>query len=110
MMEKSVLLLVAIALLASVNGFIAPNTFDKTIPHLSNTLQNKNNALSSAASTSDSSEDQGDTADDIEDLYLVDNANCTSQFLRGLWQLIARGNNMVRGVSDEIVWCYPRMY
>ena len=105
-MTKPALLLVAIVLLASlVNGFTtSKRSFDQpNLLGVSNTLQGKNFGLFATASTSESSQDQGDAADDIEDLYLVDNANCTSQFLRGLWQLIARGNNMVRGVSASIV-------
>jgi hypothetical protein len=38
-----------------------------------------------------------------EDLYLADDASTTSQFLAGLWQLIAKGNTMVRGVSFSSV-------
>lgn len=92
------------ALIVSVKGFTAPKTFDKTTLHHSNTPQYKSYALFSVAPTSESfSQGQEDAVDDIEDLYLVDNANCTSQFLRGLWQLIARGNNMVRGVSRSML-------
>lgn len=33
------------------------------------------------------------------DLFPSDPASTTPQFLSGLWQLIAKGNSMVRGVS-----------
>lgn len=38
------------------------------------------------------------------DIEPVDQANTTAQFLSGLWQLIARGNTMVKGVSGL---CFP---
>jgi hypothetical protein len=41
--------------------------------------------------------DTGD--DDDENVLPSDPASTTPEFLAGLWQLIAQGNNMVRGVS-----------
>lgn len=38
-----------------------------------------------------------------EDLDIIDSAETTPQFLSGLWQLIARGNSMVKGVSESIL-------
>lgn len=35
-----------------------------------------------------------------EEFHPCDSAETTTQFLQGLWQLIARGNTMVRGVSS----------
>jgi hypothetical protein len=48
---------------------------------------------------------QGDSQageDDDGELHPSDPARTTSQFLSGLWHLIARGNNMVRGVSSRL--------
>lgn len=102
-MMTKLTLLMTISWLPSLSAFTSPKTFfDDTSLHLSNSaVERRNHALFSMASTSEFSQDQDDAAEDIEDSFLVDNANCTSKFLRGLWELIARGNNMVRGVSDD---------
>ena len=43
--------------------------------------------------------DEGNDTDDEEEFHTVDPAETTIQFLSGLWQLIAQGNQMTRGVS-----------
>ena len=102
-MMTKLTLLMAISLLPSlVSPFTTPNTFDKTSLHLGNSMESRNYALFSEASASQFSQDQDGVADDM-DSYLVDNANSTSKFLHGLWELIARGNSMVRGVSDTVI-------
>lgn len=40
-----------------------------------------------------------DDDDDDDEFHAVDAAQSTTQFLSGLWQLIAQGNHMTRGVS-----------
>jgi hypothetical protein len=52
---------------------------------------------------SESNDVVNDLQVESEDLYLDDDASTTSQFLSGLWQLIAKGNTMVRGVSFSSV-------
>jgi hypothetical protein len=42
----------------------------------------------------------GDDSDD-EEFHKMDPAETTTQFLSGLWQLIAQGNQMTRGVSTS---------
>ena len=39
---------------------------------------------------------------DDEEWHQVDSASTTPQFLSGLWQLIARGNSMIKGVSTAV--------
>mmetsp|Transcript_25892 Transcript_25892/g.63410 ORF Transcript_25892/g.63410 Transcript_25892/m.63410 type:complete len:544 (-) Transcript_25892:60-1691(-) len=97
-------LLMAISLLPLMSGFTTPKNFDKTSPDLANAMESRNYALFSVAPASESSQDQEGAAEDIEDSHLVDNANSTSKFLRGLWELIARGNNMVRGESETVLF------
>jgi hypothetical protein len=53
--------------------------------------------ISSGALQSEDSDDDSD--DDDDDLIPSNPARTTSEFLASLWQLIARGNQMVRGVS-----------
>lgn len=43
-----------------------------------------------------------DSQSESEDFFLEDDASTTSQFLAGLWQTIAKGNTMVRGVSVDV--------
>lgn len=95
--------LMTIYWLPSLHAFTTPNTFsDETSLHLRySAVASRSYALFSVAYKSQFSQDQDDAEDDIEDSYLVDNANSTPTFLRGLWELIARGNNMVRGVSSD---------
>jgi len=45
--------------------------------------------------------------DDEEEFIASDPAETTTQFLSGLWQLIARGNHMVRGESATVL--FPNM-
>lgn len=45
--------------------------------------------------------------DDDEEFHPSDPARTTTQFLSGLWQLIARGNNLVRGESYTVL--FPNM-
>lgn len=56
------------------------------------------------AAAGDEGEDRDDThdTDDEEEFHTVDPAETTIQFLSGLWQLIAQGNQMTRGVSIGI--------
>ena len=42
---------------------------------------------------------ESEAGSDDGDLHPSDAAVTTPEFLAGLWQLIARGNHMVRGVS-----------
>jgi hypothetical protein len=51
------------------------------------------------AGTGESDAAAGDDSDD-EEFHSIDRAQSTTQFLSGLWQLIAQGNQMTRGVSD----------
>jgi len=81
-----------------------PLSVDTTSLHRANEYEGRQDALFSASSALEVSQDQGDAADDIEDLFLVDNANSTAGFLTGLWQLIARGNSMVRGESETVLF------
>jgi hypothetical protein len=45
-------------------------------------------------------------ANDDGDFHPSDAAVTTPEFLAGLWQLISRGNNMVRGVSTVVKYKY----
>ncbi|CAJ1963992.1 unnamed protein product [Cylindrotheca closterium] len=104
MMTKLTLLMAISVLPSLVSPFTTPNTFGETSLHLGSSIESSIFALFSEASVSKFSQDQDDVADDIEDSYLVDNANSTSKFLCGLWELIARGNSMVRGESETVLF------
>lgn len=49
------------------------------------------------------SQEAGSTTDNEteEEFHPIDPARTTTEFLAGLWQLIAKGNTMVRGVSSH---------
>lgn len=47
-----------------------------------------------------------DDGDDDDDMMPSDPATTTTQFLAGLWTLIAQGNSMVRGVSNTPQYSY----
>ena len=58
----------------------------------------------SATQESDTAKEGGgiNEGDDV-DFHPSDDAKTTPEFLAGLWQLIARGNHMIRGVSLCII-------
>ncbi len=58
---------------------------------------------SSATLQPGSRDDDDSHHDDDTEMIPSDPARTTPEFLAALWQLIARGNQMVRGVSDVIV-------
>jgi hypothetical protein len=68
---------------------------------LQSSYQVSKQLLYSAQSDTVEGDSQAGEDDDGElELHPSDPAKTTSQFLTGLWHLIARGNNMVRGVSS----------
>ena len=52
-----------------------------------------------AADTADTAAAENKNEDDDETEIPIDQARTTTEFLAGLWKLIAQGNDMVRGVS-----------
>ena len=90
-------LLVLLAATTSVTSFTHPAR-----PFISTPLAQRNGLICSATVQGDAltEEEGGAPSKGDNDLHPSDDASTTPQFLAGLWQLIARGNHMVRGVSS----------
>lgn len=87
----------------SIIRIISCNKNDVQLPKVSMRLQ----SLEQQRGYDDDEAASAAAADDDEEFHPSDPARTTTQFLSGLWQLIARGNNLVRGESYTVL--FPNM-